>query len=440
MQLVRIERQDTARGRESAARRVLEVVRVHALLPGIRSGAGCAAWGLFSPRGALLLAPGQGLVRCGRWTGRPRDEAASTSAAGERRRTRPQPGPRPPLPTRGERLFSPRARTIPEKWRRRSRCTARWASATARVPSAAHARRPLSGADAAMSFRTLWFEDGALHLLDQRRLPARSEIVAVRSPARRRRDPRHGRPRGAGHRCAAAYGWLARAPRRGLRDRPPGAAGIRPTAVNLRWPSKGSGAYSRAPSRRQGGSRRVLAETSPRAGPSPQRRRAGAGRQGHPTHCNAGGLATGGIWHRPGVIRARWKRQEVRRVRRRDPPVAEAPRLTAWELLQDGIPVTLLPDVAAASLLAAAGSAAWCRRRSHRAQRRHGEQGRTYPLALAAASRRSAFFVAAPTSTVDLRPGPARDPHRATRALGSHPPGRRAVAAEGWRCSTPLST
>src|SRR5207302_1648571 len=41
----------------------------------------------------------------------------------------------------------------------------------------------LPGAEASMSFRTLWFEDGALHLLDQRALPARTEIVTARSAA-----------------------------------------------------------------------------------------------------------------------------------------------------------------------------------------------------------------------------------------------------------------
>ena len=66
-----------------------------------------------------------------------------------------------------------------------------------------------------MSFRTLWFEDGALHLLDQRRLPARAEIVIVRSARETAQAIRDMVVRGApAIGCAAAYG-LALAARSG---------------------------------------------------------------------------------------------------------------------------------------------------------------------------------------------------------------------------------
>ncbi|MGZ6142837.1 MAG: S-methyl-5-thioribose-1-phosphate isomerase, partial [Myxococcales bacterium] len=85
-----------------------------------------------------------------------------------------------------------------------------------------------------MSFRTLWFEDSALHLLDQRLLPARVEIVTARSAAEVARAIRDMVVRGApAIGCAAAYG-LALAADDFERAREMLLA-ARPTAVNLRW-------------------------------------------------------------------------------------------------------------------------------------------------------------------------------------------------------------
>jgi methylthioribose-1-phosphate isomerase len=58
-----------------------------------------------------------------------------------------------------------------------------------------------------MSFRTLWFENGALHLLDQRGLPARVEVISARSAAEVAKAIREMAVRGApAIGCAAAYG------------------------------------------------------------------------------------------------------------------------------------------------------------------------------------------------------------------------------------------
>ena len=88
-----------------------------------------------------------------------------------------------------------------------------------------------------MSFRTLWFEDGALHLLDQRRLPERAEIVTVRSARETAAAIRDMVIRGApAIGCAAAYG-IALAPRAGedFDQARQALLEARPTAVNLRW-------------------------------------------------------------------------------------------------------------------------------------------------------------------------------------------------------------
>ena len=85
-----------------------------------------------------------------------------------------------------------------------------------------------------MSFRTLWFEDGALHLLDQRGLPARADIVTARSADDVARAIREMVVRGApAIGCAAAYG-LALGVADFDRSRELLLA-ARPTAVNLRW-------------------------------------------------------------------------------------------------------------------------------------------------------------------------------------------------------------
>src|SRR5258708_15593774 len=103
-------------------------------------------------------------------------------------------------------------------------------------------------------------------------------------------------------------------------------------------------------------------------------------------HCNAGGLATAGYGTARGIVRAAiegGKKCAVYADETR--PWLQGARLTAWELLQDGIPVTLLPDVAAASLLAS-GKVGCVVVGADRIAR-NGDTAnkvRTYPLALPA--------------------------------------------------------
>jgi methylthioribose-1-phosphate isomerase len=84
-------------------------------------------------------------------------------------------------------------------------------------------------------------------------------------------------------------------------------------------------------------------------------------------------------------------------------PWLQGARLTAWELLQDGIPVTLLPDVAAASLLSS-GRVGCVVVGADRIARNGDAANKvgTYPLALAAHDAGVPFIVAAPLSTIDL--------------------------------------
>ena len=260
-----------------------------------------------------------------------------------------------------------------------------------------------------MSFRTLWFEEGALHLLDQRGLPARAEIVVLRSAAEVAQAIREMIVRGApAIGCAAAYG-LALSLRSGEEFEAARALllAARPTAVNLRWAlERLSRVVPRSFVLLKAEADRVLEEDLAAC--------KAIGRFGAPlvpdgkgilTHCNAGGLATAGYGTALGVVRAALaagKKCAVFAGETR--PWLQGARLTAWELLQDGIPVTILPDVAAASLLASGriGCVVVGADRIARNGDTANKVG-TYPLALAALAAGVPFFVAAPVSTLDLR-------------------------------------
>jgi methylthioribose-1-phosphate isomerase len=120
------------------------------------------------------------------------------------------------------------------------------------------------------------------------------------------------------------------------------------------------------------------------------------------THCNAGALATAGIGTALGIVRALAASGPLAIFADETRPFLQGARLTAWELAKDGLPVTLLPDVAAAALIS--------RGRVHAvvvgADRiaANGDVANkvgTYGLALAARAHGIPFVVAAPTTTLD---------------------------------------
>lgn len=70
------------------------------------------------------------------------------------------------------------------------------------------------------------------------------------------------------------------------------------------------------------------------------------------THCNAGALATAGYGTALGVVRSAWRAGRLERVYADETrPRLQGARLTAWELVRDGIPVTVLADTMAAHCL-----------------------------------------------------------------------------------------
>ena len=122
------------------------------------------------------------------------------------------------------------------------------------------------------------------------------------------------------------------------------------------------------------------------------------------THCNAGALATGGYGTALGVIRSAHAAGRIRRVYADETrPWMQGSRLTAWELHQSGIPVTLQTDGAAASLMAT-GTVGWVIVGSDRIAANGDVANKigTYMLAVLARYHGVRFMVAAPTSTIDM--------------------------------------
>ncbi len=122
------------------------------------------------------------------------------------------------------------------------------------------------------------------------------------------------------------------------------------------------------------------------------------------THCNTGSLATAGFGTALGVIRAGVAEGRIGKVFAGETrPWQQGARLTAWELMQDGIPATLIADSAAAHLMKT-GAVQWVIVGADRicANGDTANKIGTYQLAIAARHHGVGFMVVAPSSTVDM--------------------------------------
>ena len=123
------------------------------------------------------------------------------------------------------------------------------------------------------------------------------------------------------------------------------------------------------------------------------------------THCNAGALATGGYGTALGVIRSAYADSKITAIYADETrPWFQGTRLTAWELLQDNIPVTLICDSAAASLMRQK-KLAWVIVGADRVASNGDVANKigTYSLAVMAREHGVNFMVAAPISTIDMQ-------------------------------------
>lgn len=122
------------------------------------------------------------------------------------------------------------------------------------------------------------------------------------------------------------------------------------------------------------------------------------------THCNAGALATGGFGTALGVIRAAYAAGHVNHVFADETrPWLQGARLTAWEMVEENIPVTLIAEGAAATAMKQ-GKVKWVIVGSDRISANGDVANKigTYSLAVAARHHGVKFMVVAPTTTVDM--------------------------------------
>jgi methylthioribose-1-phosphate isomerase len=148
------------------------------------------------------------------------------------------------------------------------------------------------------------------------------------------------------------------------------------------------------------------------------------------THCNAGALATAGYGTALGVIRAAWEQgKQIQVIADETRPVLQGARLTAWELMQDNIPVTLITDNMAGSLMRQ-GKINLCIVGADRIAANGDVANKigTYSVAVLAKAHGIPFYVAAPYSTIDLQtksgadiPIEQRNAQEVTTIHGSRP-------------------
>jgi methylthioribose-1-phosphate isomerase len=122
------------------------------------------------------------------------------------------------------------------------------------------------------------------------------------------------------------------------------------------------------------------------------------------THCNAGALATAGYGTALGVIRAAVEQgKKIHVYADETRPFLQGSRLTAWELMKDGIPTTVISDNMAGAMMKQGKIAAIVVGADRIAA--NGDVANkigTYTVAVLAKENRIPFYVAAPMSTVDL--------------------------------------
>jgi methylthioribose-1-phosphate isomerase len=275
------------------------------------------------------------------------------------------------------------------------------------------------------TIETLRWKKGRLEMIDQRVLPARFDYLPFATAAEVAQGIRSMVVRGApAIGCAAAYGVALEAQK--LRDTSPGRfardmesafevlAASRPTAVNLFWALKRMRVVWQsnagcAPADLAD----VLLSTAHQVLAEDIRINRAMGVFGAKllpngarvlTHCNAGALATAGHGTALGVIRSAvedGKRISV--IVDETRPFLQGARLTAWEMVQERIPVTLITDNMAGHLMSRGEIDAVVVGTDRVAA--NGDVANkigTYMVAVLAQRHRIPFYVACPLSTIDL--------------------------------------
>lgn len=269
------------------------------------------------------------------------------------------------------------------------------------------------------SLRPLAWQGDVLRVLDQRRLPTQvayldcttaDQVAQAIADLAVRGAPAIG--------IAGAYAVvLAAQAARAAGDADPAAlepvfqrlVRARPTAVNLAWALARMGAEARRVGRIDPAGLLALAQVIQADDLAANRRMGGLGAaliepgSGVLTHCNTGSLATAGFGTALGVVRAAWRQQRLAEVFATETrPWLQGARLTAWELQQDEIPVSLIVDSAGAHLMST-GRVQWLLVGADRIAANGDTANKigTLQLAIAARHHGVGVMVVAPSSTVD---------------------------------------
>lgn len=277
--------------------------------------------------------------------------------------------------------------------------------------------------------QALEMTEGILLVLDQRFLPERAASLACRTWREVARAIAVMAVRGApAIGIAAAYGMalaardLSRGGARGddfmegLRRAGEGLTATRPTAVNLAWAVERMLGRARREAAGGAGPDALAAALAEEAAAIHQedvamnRRLGRLGADLMPegarilTHCNTGALATGGYGTALGVVRAAREQGKQPHVYVDETrPYLQGARLTAWELVQEGIPATLITDSMAGHFMKSGqvdlvllGADRICRNGDF------ANKIGTYSLAVLAHHHGLPFYTAAPWSTMDM--------------------------------------
>ena len=275
-----------------------------------------------------------------------------------------------------------------------------------------------------MTVRTIYWQDGAIRLIDQTLLPEEFREIEIRDVKDLWEAIRSLRVRGApAIGIAAAFGVVL-----GIPDRDEDYSGdlfhhvdgvcrhlatARPTAVNLFWALERMKNVARAnrghPIKEIRASLLLEAEKILEEDIAACRKMGEYGasllRDGETvlTHCNAGGLATGGFGTAVGVIYSAVEAgKKIRVYADETRPLLQGSRLTAWELMENGIDVTLICDNMAAHVMRDKGVHAVIVGADRIAS--NGDFANkigTYGLAVLAKEHGIPFYTVAPLSTID---------------------------------------
>jgi len=273
----------------------------------------------------------------------------------------------------------------------------------------------------ASAINAIKWSDNALHLLDQRLLPEKEVYLSLKTSTEVTEAIRDMVVRGApAIGITAAYGVVLAAKNRWQESQSNWKLNIepdldelsnsRPTAINLNWAiaqmrslisecdenpvekllmlARQIHAADIAANRHMGDLGAALIEKS----------------SGVLTHCNTGSLATGGYGTALGVIRSAYEGNRLSHIFADETrPWLQGARLTAWELAKENIPVQLIVEGAAASLMRQ-GKISWVIVGADRIAGNGDVANKigTYGLAALARYHGLKFMVVAPTSTVDL--------------------------------------